>query len=71
MGTSKSRLNIFLDLEMMKAYLDNHIPENLEPQKVFADCAFTVDITDAPHRLFYRAGRKNAELELNRRGIMY
>ena len=71
MGTSKSRLNIFLDLETMKAYLDNHIPENLEPQKVFADCAFTVDITDAPHRLFYRAGRKNAELELNRRGIMY
>lgn len=71
METKKNRLNIFLDLDTMKAYLNNHVPEDLALQKVFLDCAYTVDITDAPHRLFYRAGQEKIELELNRRGIMY
>ena len=71
MEANKNRLNIFLDLDTMKTYLDNHVPEDLELQKVFVDCAFTVDITDAPHRLYYRAGQESVELELDRRGIMY
>ena len=71
MDTNKNRLNLFIELSAIQAFLQKHVPENLEFQKVFTDCAFTVDIIDAPQRLFYRADHETAELELDRRGSMY
>ena len=71
MEANQNRLNLFIRLETIQSFLQNHVPEELDFQKVFVDCAYTVDIIDAPQRLFYRASQETADLELDRRGSMY
>ncbi len=71
MEANQNRLNLFIRLETIQSFLHNHVPEELDFQKVFVDCAYTVDIIDAPQRLFYRASQETADLELDRRGSMY
>lgn len=72
MDTNQNRLNLFISIDTIKTFMDKHA-DNQEPelQKLFADCAYTVDITDAAQRLFYRASPDQIELELDWRGLIY
>lgn len=72
MSTEGKRINFFISIDTIKAYLEKHVvDQSISKDKIYFDCAFTADVIEGAHRMFYRGSKEQIELEIDTRFSLY
>ena len=72
MASGKNRINFFISMDTVMAYLEKHVvDQEVSADTVYFDCAFTADIMEGPFRLFYRGSPEEVEFEIDTRFSLY
>ena len=72
MASGKNRINFFISMDTVMAYLEKHVVDQaVSPDTVYFDCAFTADVIEGPFRLFYRGSPEKVEFEIDTRFSLY
>lgn len=72
MSNESKRINFFIGINTMHEYLEKYVvDQSISKDAIYFDCAFTVDIIEGPHRLFYRGSEEQLELRVDTRNSLY
>ena len=72
MASGKNRINFFISMDTVMAYLEKHVvDQEVSADTVYFDCAFTADVMEGPFRLFYRGSPEEVEFEIDTRFSLY
>lgn len=72
MSSENKRVNFFISIDTVKAFIEKYVvDQSVLREQIYFDCAFTADVIEGPHRLFYRGGTDQIELEIDSRMGIY